>query len=368
MKRNQKILFSLLLFCLSESSLAKIEISLTLNSNILNSKFSIFENLEKDFSPDKDFDSNIDSLGMLSSYRSFLNSPIYKTMQIIHSVPQQDLERFFRRQPVILYLSDIQWCLYLYLNNCISQSDSVNKYLSLYQIVSKLLSTTRTINRIDLHGNDRIKYSSDGLVTKIDTVSIAYESDRVISIGDAIIEYSADKVVKIDDLKICYDSEKIIAIGHIRDLVKPLLNQNYRNLTYFERKEYLQRQKTLPGFISLHNILRLYIENRKLAGKDVSVKYLQLYSIIKRAIAASIGYRCQQVIGGKTVTCLFGRIDSIGKYRFDYFFDNIKSINDFKIEYFFGKVSSAGDLKVKWHDNHITRIGDQKILNDKDLW
>jgi hypothetical protein len=185
----------------------------------------------------------------------------------------------------------------------------------------------------------------------------------------AKIEISpADKVVKIDGLKISYDSEKIVAIGHIRDLNKPLLNQEYRDLTYFERKEYLQRQRALSGFISLHNVLRLYIDNRKLAGKDVPAEYLQLYSIIKRAIAASIGYRCQQVIGGKTVTCSFGRIESIGKYHFDYFFDNIQSVNGFKIEYIFGKISSAGDLKVKWHQNRITRIGDQKILSNKDIW
>ena len=62
----------------------------------------------------------------------------------------------------------------------------------------------------------------------------------------AKIEISpADKVVKIDGLKISYDSEKIVAIGHIR-VNKPLLNQEYRDLTYFERKEYLQRQKLFP--------------------------------------------------------------------------------------------------------------------------
>lgn len=368
MKNSQEILLSVLLFCLTKSSLASIEISLNLGSNFPNSKISLFENLEKDFSADKSFDSHIDSFGILSSYRSFLSSPIFKTQQILHSVSQHDLEGFFRRQPAVLYLSDIQWCLYLYLNNNISQNDSLNKYLTMHHIVTKLLTITRSLNKIHLYDNDRIKYSPRGLVTQIDTISITYELERVISIGDAIIEYSADKVVKIDGLKIRYDSDKIIAIGHIRDLAKPLLNRNYRNLTYFERKEYLQRQKTLPGFISLHNILRLYIENRKMAEKNVPEQYLQLYSIIKRAIAASIGYRCQRVIGGKTVTCLFGRIDSIDKYRFDYFFDNIQSINGFKIEYFFGKISRAGDLKVKWHNNRITRIGDQKILSGKDLW
>jgi hypothetical protein len=365
--RKQEIFLSILLFCLTKNSLAKIEFSLNLSSDFPNSTISIFENLEKDFSTDRSFDFYNDSFGILSSYRSFLNSPIYKTHQLLLSVPQRDLEGFFRRQPAILYLSDIQWCLYLYLHNYISQSDSLNKYLVLYQTVSRLLNITRSLNKFHEYDNDRIKYSSDGLIIEIDTFSITYEFDRVVSIGNATIQYSADKVVKIDGLKISYDSEKIVAIGHLRDLAKPLPNRNYRNLTYFERKEYLQRQRTIPGFISLHNVLRLYIENRKLEGKDVPVRYLQLYSIIKRAIAASIGYRCQQTIGGKNVTCLFGRIDSIGKYRFDYFFDNIQSINDFKIEYFFGKISKAGDLKVKWQNNRIIRINDQKILSDKDL-
>lgn len=362
MKKRQEIPLCVLLFCMIGFSSADIEISLNLSSNFPNSRISIFENLENDFSPDKSFDCHIDSFGILSSYKSFLKSPIYKTHQTLFSVSQRDLEGFFRRQPAILYLSDVQWCLYLYLNKNMSKSDSLNKYLAMHQVVSKILSITRTINKIHFYGNDRIKYSSDGLVTQIDTISITYEFDRVIRIGNAIIEYCADKVVKIDGLKISYDSEKIISIGHIRDLEKPLLNRNYRNLTYYERKEYLQRQKTLPGFISLHNILRLYIENRIMSEKNIPVRYLQLYSIINCAIAASIGYRCQPVIGGKIVTCFFGRIDSIDTYRFNYFFDNIQSINDFKIEYVFGKISRAGDLLVKRQSGQITRIGDQRIL------
>ncbi len=367
MKKSQKVLFSVILFCLTESLRANIEISLNLSPIFPNNKISIFGNLEKDFSPDRSFDSHTDSFG-LSSYKSYLNSPIYKQQQILLSVSQRDLEGFFRRQPAVMYLCDIQWCLYLYLNNKISQNDSSDKYLALYQTVNKLLAVSRTVKKIHVYGNERIKYSSDGLVVQIDTVTITYESERVISIGNAVIKYSADKVVKIDGLKISYDSERINAIGHIKDLSKPLPNRDFRNLTNFERKEYLQRQKTLPGFISLYNVLRLYIENRKLAEKRIPVQYLQIYSIVERAIAASIGYRCLQVIGGKTVTCLFGRIDSIGKYHFDYFFDDIQSINDFKIEYLFRKISKAGDLKVKWHNNRITRIGDQKILSDKDLW
>lgn len=106
-------------------------------------------------------------------------------------------------------------------------------------------------------------------------------------------------------------------------------------------------QSTILGFISLHNVLRLYIENRKLAGKNVLSEYLQLYSIIKQTIAISTGYRCQQTIEEKTFTCCIGPYQLHDKSHFDYFFVNIQSINDFKTEYFFVKISKAGDLRVK---------------------
>ncbi len=362
MQRTLQILFSVMSFWLTTTGLADIKISLTLSSNFLSNRICVFENLEKDFPQDKPFDIHADSFGNLSSYRNFLNSPVFKLNKTLYSIPQKDLDDFFHRQSYLLCLNDIQWCLYLYLSNTANQNDSMNEYQYLYQIVNKLLMVSRHLEKVSWYDNDKIQYSSGGLVIRIDTFSVDYGFERITRIGNANIEYSADKLVKIGGLKISYEAERIMGIGYLRNLNKPVLNQNYKKLTSFERKEYMERQRALPGFIAAYSVLRLYIENLRLSDKEIPYHYLELYAIIDRVITASLKYRCGNTIGGKTIICKFGRIIAIDTYEFHYFFDRIQRISDFEIEYLFGQISKVGGLQVKWEKNRIIRIGDQKIL------
>lgn len=359
-----QLLISLLISGFIGNSFGDMHISINLDSDFPHNNITIFEKLENEFSVNNSSEVYTDSFGKISSYRSFLNSHIFRINQNLISMSDKDLDNYFRRQLAVLYLADIQWCLYLYLNCPVGSIDTINKYSTLYRIVSKLLVLTRTLKKVEQHDKDKVTYTWDGMVSGIDTSSITYDFERVTKIGSVKIAYSADKVVTIGSLRINYDSDRIESVGQKKKINKPALNKKYRNLSHFERKEFMERQKSLPGFIGLYTVLRLYLENKKKEGKTIPVKYFELYSIVKKAIAVSIEYKRAAQIGGKVVYYQFGQIESIGESHFDYFFNRIQSINGFKIEYFFGQISRAGDLRVKWTNKRITLIDDQNILTE----
>lgn len=357
-----KIHFFFLLFILLwESTYSYSHDKKNFNSYFNKYSISFFEDLDDDFFNHNVNKNDSDHFYGRSAYRSFLNSGIYRTGRTAAKMSKTDMDKYFFRKIASINLCDIQWYLYLYLHNS-TPADSLKKYYSLYQTVNKLIAVSRILNKVDFYGNDKIKYSLDGLITMIDTTAISYFSDRVVQIGNIRIEYNGDDVIdKIGDLIIEYDSGIVKAIGGKRSINQPMLNRQYRTLSYFEKRDFIDRQKTLPSLIGIYNVLYLYLANTRHHNDTLTEQFSYLLQIIRTAILATQRLKCTDVVDNRIISCKFGRIEYIDDIKLEYFFDHLDRINDIRIDYFFERISRIGDLTVKWHDDEIYQIGVKRI-------